>query len=84
MGVVVRLLGMNLLGTAYYLDLIRAEHAERVKAAQKRRLAATLHTPGPVRRWVGRALIRTGLAVQGRTRPGAPILVPAPHGGLAR
>lgn len=75
---------MGNIGSDYLLEVIRLEHEERLRQAERRRLAASARTPGQVRRLLGRALVRLGLLLEGRSGTGHQLLVPAHRGGLSR
>lgn len=75
---------MGNIGSEYLLELIRLEHEQRLRQAERRRLAASARTPGRVRRLLGRALVRLGLLLEGRSGTGRQLLMPAHRGGLSR
>lgn len=75
---------MSMMHGEYYREVFQVEHQERLRAAERARLAASVRTPTPLRRRCGEVLIRFGLLVRGPLPLPAHLLVPARHGGITR
>lgn len=75
---------MSTMHGEYYREVFRVEHEQRLRAAERSRLAASVRTATPMRRRLGEAVIRIGVLVRGPVSQPTQMLASAHRGVIGR